>query len=216
MSGWKENKIGSAAKKSKTILPYNSKGNNADMSIYPLYSSNVSTFPTYYMYYAQGVNRGSYQSNINTVITALREGEDSPVWDVDATGKIVMDRFVATERMKATDAFTSILTIQSDDGSALPSGYTYEWKVDGTTIGTGSSIETARGMEAKTATVHISNGGSPVGVRTVTIPRKEWYDFGSMASAPTGNGTAESPYQIATASDLAWMNYHVSDTDPCG
>lgn len=68
-------------------------------------------------------------------------------------------------------------------------------------------------MEAKTATVHISNGGSPVGVRTVTIPRKEWYDFGSMASAPTGNGTAESPYQIATSSDLAWMGYHVSEID---
>lgn len=213
VSSWTENKIGSALKASKTILPYSSNGNNADMSIYPSYATSTNSFPTYYMYYAQGVNRGSYQSDIDTVITALREGEDSPVWDVDATGKIVMDRFVATEKMKATDAFTSILTIQSDDGSPLPSGYTYEWKVDGTTLGTGPSIETARGMEAKTATVHISNGGSPVGVRTVTIPRKEWYDFGSMASAPTGNGTAESPYQIATASDLAWMGYHVSETD---
>ena len=212
VSTWTVNKIGTATKASRTILRYTSNGSNADLSIYPAYTA-TSGFPEYYMYYAQGVNRGNYQSDINTVLAALREGEDSPVWDVDATGKIVMDRFVATERMKATDAFTSILTVQSDDGSALPSGYTYEWKVDGTTIGTGPSIETARGMEAKTATVHISNGGSPVGVRTVTIPRKEWYDFGSMASAPTGNGTAESPYQIATSSDLAWMGYHVSEID---
>ena len=213
VSGWTENRIGSALKASKTILPYSSNGSNADMSIYPAYTAS-SGFPDYYMYYAQGVNRGSYQSNFNTVLAALRDAEDGPFWDVDANGKIVMYEFVATEKMKATDAFKSILTIHNDDGSALPSGYTYEWKVDGTTIGTDSSIEMERGMEAKTATVHISNGGSPIGECTVTIPRKEWYDYGSMASAPTnGNGTAENPYQIATASDLAWMGYHVSEVD---
>ena len=220
VSGWTENSISGTGKKSKTILPYtknlaySASNLNIDKAISPNYTENITNFPDYYMYYAQGVNRGSYQGNFNTVLAALREAEDGPFWDVDANGKIVMYEFVATEKMKATDAFKSILTIHNDDGSALPSGYTYEWKVDGTTIGTDSSVETARGMEAKTATVHISNGGSPIGECTVTIPRKEWYDYGSMASAPTnGNGTAENPYQIATASDLAWMGYHVSEVD---
>ncbi len=211
VSTWTENKIGDALKASKTILPYSSNGNNADMSIYPKYTEG-SGFPEYYMYYAQGVNRGNYQSDISEVLDALRTSGDSPAWDV-VEGKIVMDRFKATEKMKSTDAFTSILGVISEDGSPLPSGYTYEWKVDGTTVGTGAEIEVARAMQPKNAIVYISNGSTVIGTRTVTIPRKEWYDKGAMASAPTGEGTAENPYKIATAEHLAWMGYHVSMID---
>ncbi len=208
VSSWRVNKIGTASKASKTILPYDT---DAGITINPEYTAS-SGFPDCYMYYAQGVNRGNYQSNIDTVLTALRTGGDSPAWDV-VEGKIVMDRFKATEKMKSTDAFTSILDVISEDGSPLPSGYTYEWKVDGTTVGTGAEIEVARAMQPKNAIVYISNGSTVIGTRTVTIPRKEWYDKGAMASAPTGAGTAENPYKIATAEHLAWMGYHVSMID---
>lgn len=215
VNSWTENKIGSAMKASKTLLPYSSNGTDADMSIYPKYGTSGTNFPEYYMYFAQGVNRGNYQSNINTVLTALRNTADSPLWDVDADGKIVMDEFTATERMKDDDAFTSRLIVQTADGSALPSGYTYEWKIDGSVVATGADVYVPRAMEVKTATLYIYKGGAstPIGSRNVTIPRKEWYDKGAMANAPAGAGTEENPYQIATATDLAWMGYHVSETD---
>jgi hypothetical protein len=58
VSTWTVNKIGTATKASKTILRYTSNGSNADLSIYPAYTA-TSGFPEYYMYYAQGVNRGN-------------------------------------------------------------------------------------------------------------------------------------------------------------
>ena len=142
INDWTENTIGTASQASKTILPYSSNGNNTDMSIYPTYTTSGS-FPVYYMYYAQGVNRGTYQSDINKVLDALRGEGDSPIWDVDASGNIVMDKFKATESMKEGDAFKSQLTVINEDGS---SGYTYKWEVDGAIV-EGSTISVSRGME---------------------------------------------------------------------
>jgi hypothetical protein len=110
VTSWTENCIGSNMKASKTILPYNSQGDDVNMSIYPKYTA-TSGFPDYYMYYAQGVNRGNHQSNINTVLTALRVGTDHPIWDV-VGGKIVMDEFKVTEHMREDNAFTSVLTVE--------------------------------------------------------------------------------------------------------
>ena len=224
-SDWIENTIGGIGQVSKTILRYTQNKDystanlETDLTICPNYNQDNNNFPDYYMYYAQGVNRGNYLSddNIDDVLTALRTGDDGPVWDV-VGDKIVMDKFKATEKMKSGDAFTSVLTITTDDGTALPSGYTYEWKNGNTTLGTSTSIEVAREMQPKTVAVYISNGGAVVGARIVTIPRAEWFDAGAIADnvagkKPTGTGTAGDPYQIATAEHLAWMGYHVSKTD---
>ena len=215
VSGWTENKISNAGKASKTILRYTSNGSNADLSIYPAYTA-TSGFPEYYMYYAQGVNRGNYQGDMSTVLTALRGDGDSPLWDVDANGKIVMDEFKASEKMNTTNAFMSVLTVEKEDGSALPaSGYRYDWFIDGAKVASGDVVNVSRAMEVKTATLYIYKGSAstPIGSRTVTVPRREWYDKGALASAPSGAGTAENPYKIATETDLAWMGYHVSETD---
>ena len=217
---WTANMVGGNSMFSKTILQYTTNANyigseaniDEDLTICPNYSENTNYFPEYYMYYAQGVNRGTYQSNINNVLDALRGEGDSPIWDVDASGNIVMDKFKATENMKTTDAFTSVLSVISEDGSPLPSGYTYDWKDGDTPLGSGASIEVARGMEPRTATVYISKSSTIIGTHTVTIPRREWFDKGAMASsAPVvGDGSEEHPYEIATPENLAWMGYHIS------
>ncbi len=215
VSTWTENKISNAGKASKTILRYISNGSNADLSIYPAYTA-TSGFPEYYMYYAQGVNRGNYQGDMSTVLTALRGDGDSPLWDVDANDKIVMDEFKASEKMNTTNAFMSVLTVEKEDGSALPaSGYRYDWFIDGAKVASGDVVNVSRAMDVKTATLYIYKGeaSTPIGSRTVTVPRREWYDKGALASAPSGAGTAENPYKIATETDLAWMGYHVSETD---
>ena len=211
VTSWLENCIGSDMKASKTILPYNSQGDDVNMSIYPKYTA-TSGFPDYYMYYAQGVNRGNHQDDMDIVLAALRVGTDHPMWDV-VDGKIVMDEFKATERMK--EAFTSVLTVTSEDGSAAPAGYTYKWTVGSTTYD-GAIVDVPRAMEVKTATLNIYRVGTStsIGTRTVTIPRKEWFDVGAMAtSVPGGTGEVGTPYEIASAANLAWMAYHISQTN---
>ena len=222
VTSWPENCIGSDMKASKTILPYNSQGDDVNMSIYPKYTA-TSGFPDYYMYYAQGVNRGNHQSNINTVLTALRVGTDHPIWDV-VGGKIVMDEFKVTEHMKEDNAFYSVLTVEKTavekaDGSAIPKEYTYEWKIGETTVGTGAVVNVPRAMEVKIATLSIKDTDTStlIGTRTVTIPRKEWFDVGAMedtkAHPVDGSGTSEAPYQIGSKENLAWMAYHISKTN---
>ena len=224
VTSWTENCIGSNMKASKTILPYTrslvySDDNIAvDKAICPQYNEDNTNYPKYYMYYAQGVNRGNHQSNINTVLTALRVGTDHPIWDV-VGGKIVMDEFKVTEHMKEDNAFYSVLTVEKADGSAIPTEYTYEWKIGETTVGTGAVVNVPRAMEVKIATLSIKDKDTStlIGTRTVTIPRKEWFDVGAMedtkAHPVDGSGTSEAPYQIGSKENLAWMAYHISKTN---
>lgn len=64
ISGWKNNKIGTSDKASKTIIWYTANNSSTSSStaqgIYPKWSQNDNSYPSYYMYYLQGVNRGSY------------------------------------------------------------------------------------------------------------------------------------------------------------
>lgn len=54
------NKIGAESKKSFTVLAYNQDNNNVDYGIYPQWSKDQSDYPTYYMYYMQGLNHGVF------------------------------------------------------------------------------------------------------------------------------------------------------------
>ncbi len=54
------NKIGSAIKKSFTVLAYTQDNKDVDHGIYPQWNKNQSDYPTYYMYYMQGLNRGVF------------------------------------------------------------------------------------------------------------------------------------------------------------
>lgn len=54
------NKIGSAIKKSFTVLAYTQDNKDVDHGIYPQWNKNKSDYPTYYMYYMQGLNRGVF------------------------------------------------------------------------------------------------------------------------------------------------------------
>lgn len=54
------NKIGSAIKKSFTVLAYTQDNKDVDHGIYPQWKKNQSDYPTYYMYYMQGLNRGVF------------------------------------------------------------------------------------------------------------------------------------------------------------
>ncbi|MBQ0019428.1 MAG: hypothetical protein KBT39_02790 [Bacteroidales bacterium] len=52
------------AKISRTVLRYTANNKDVDMGIFPNWTTNSVTYPEYYMYYMQGVNRGVYQPNV--------------------------------------------------------------------------------------------------------------------------------------------------------
>lgn len=56
------NSINGATKHSKTILSYTANGGSG---INPAWNTNSSTYPAYYMYYMQGVNRGTFNDEID-------------------------------------------------------------------------------------------------------------------------------------------------------
>lgn len=53
-----QNRISDVLKQSRTILAYNVSGLNVEGGIFPAWNTNSTTYPAYYMYYMQGVNRG--------------------------------------------------------------------------------------------------------------------------------------------------------------
>lgn len=53
-----QNRISDVPKQSRTILAYNVSGLNVEGGIFPAWNTNSTTYPAYYMYYMQGVNRG--------------------------------------------------------------------------------------------------------------------------------------------------------------
>lgn len=77
ISSWKANKIGTATKSSKTIIWYTKDNNNVsnanEQGIFPRWKQDNNTYPAYYMYYMQGVNRGSYAPDSFTYTLNLND-----------------------------------------------------------------------------------------------------------------------------------------------
>lgn len=58
------NSIAGVEKQSHTVLAYTQNNKNQDLGIYPQWTTNAATYPAYYMYYMQGVNRGIYADDV--------------------------------------------------------------------------------------------------------------------------------------------------------
>lgn len=70
------NAISGTAKNSSTVLAYNASGSDTDFGIYPAWNTNSTTYPSYYMYYIQGLNRGTYtpDEEVNFVMALMDNG----------------------------------------------------------------------------------------------------------------------------------------------
>lgn len=107
------NKVAGAVKPSKTILAYTaSGGTDQDKTLFPAWTTNSITYPEYYMYYMQGINRGIYV----------------PVANATAVKTIVLNGSSATMTLSpsATRGFVKNFTVTSSE--PLDS---YEWYVNG-------------------------------------------------------------------------------------
>lgn len=105
-------------KVSQTVLRYTANNKNQDFGIYPQWSTASSAYPTYYMYYMQGVNRGVYMENAEFA-------------------KLLIDKQVSVSASMQTEQATGSYTFTANIGEiADEDGFTitYQWyKSDETT-----------------------------------------------------------------------------------
>lgn len=135
------NEISGAVKNSYTVLAYKVNNSNVDMGIYPQWNTNSATYPAYYMYYMQGLNRGKYvpddevdfvktlmASGITFYPTLTRTGDDEHgyVFTVDPGDAETTDGFTLTYQWYQSDKTTPItgetgkaLNISKDDLEAV-------------------------------------------------------------------------------------------------
>lgn len=66
-----ENAISGASKLSATVLAYTADNNTGKTGISPQWNKNESTYPAYYMYFMQGVNRGLYKPTVTKEMMRL-------------------------------------------------------------------------------------------------------------------------------------------------
>ncbi len=117
------NEISGVAKNSYTVLAYNANNSNKDMGIYPQWNTNSATYPAYYMYYMQGLNRGQYvpdaevafvkelMSNsitFNPTLTRTGDDEQGYVFTVDSGDIENSDGFTLTYQWYQSDKTTPI------------------------------------------------------------------------------------------------------------
>lgn len=160
------NEISGAVKNSYTVLAYTANNTDKDMGIFPQWNTNTATYPAYYMYYMQGLNRGKYvpddevdfvktlmASGITFYPTLTRTGDDEHgyVFTVDPGDAEVTDGFTLTYQWYQSDKTTPItgetgkaLSISKDDLEAIGNTVFCVVTVSGT--GFTSVSRTLRGM----------------------------------------------------------------------
>ncbi len=119
------NKIGTTDKTSKTVLVYTNSGSDADKTIYPKWADNAKTYPKYYMYYMQGVNRGEYEENVDEdLLTEILTGIHASFIIADAGARGISEH---------------TLTIKKKSESVKADSY--KWYVDETLKQSGAGTE---------------------------------------------------------------------------
>lgn len=97
---------------SKTVLRYDISGTNRDFGLFPAWNATSATYPEYYMYYMQGVNRGKY------VESGMAEAAKSIVLN----GMLYTLDFSQSADRSFAKTFTVSSTEQMDS---------YEWYING-------------------------------------------------------------------------------------
>lgn len=100
-----------SGKLSKTVLRYIANNKNVDLGIFPNWTTNSVTYPEYYMYYMQGVNRGVYMDNV-AFAKELIKNEVS-----------ILPNMVTTQAGGSYTFTTSLGEVESKDGFTI----TYQW-----------------------------------------------------------------------------------------
>lgn len=98
-------------KVSQTVLRYTANNKDIDFGIYPQWSTSSSAYPTYYMYFMQGVNRGVYMENVEFAKELIKK-------------KVTVSASMQTEQTTGNYTFTTSLGGIQNDANFIK---TYQW-----------------------------------------------------------------------------------------
>lgn len=193
----KSNFISNIDKLSRTILAYDVNNKNQDYGIYPQWNTGSVTYPKYYMYYMQGVNRGEYVDNATaaTLKAGILAGEGSLInMELrDENGNLAdnANRGVIEHTLRVLNPTS---TVDS-----------YKWYVDDVVQG---------GKTADTFSVTPDIAGNTISVEAIIggkVAKKLYLRLQPVlrVKEPTATtfGTKNNPYLIGNAKELQLMSY---------
>lgn len=186
------NAIGDATKKSKTILIYDTNNKDQDKGIYPQWATNNATYPAYYMYYMQGVNRGNFVADDQaaTIKGKVLSGAFALLTLTDANADLTK----ADNRGFISHALTA---------KTSGTGYIYKWYVDGVEqTETSANFTITPAFKGNAVAVEAIKGGK-------AIKRVECkvYPVFRVGDASAATGTKTNPYLIGSADELQLLSY---------
>ena len=186
-----QNKI-SGEGKSYTVLAYTlDNKTDVDKGIYPQWATNSTTYPAYYMYYMQGVNRGNFvkTSDAETKKRDILDGTLTVLTLSDDNGDLAIS---------ANRGFVNHTLKASATGAT-----SYKWMVDGVeqseTTGTLVIKPTVKG---NTITVEAIKGEKSISRRQMKL-----IPVLRVSDATKDLGTKTNPYLIGNADELQFLSY---------
>lgn len=186
------NSIGGVAKKSKTVLIYDTNNKDQDKGVYPQWATNSATYPAYYMYYMQGVNRGKFiaDAKVEALKDSIISGKLTLLALIDANA----DFTLAANRGVNSHA----LTAKSSGAES------FKWYIDGVLqTETSENFSITPAFSGNTISVEAIKGGKPL--KKVELKVNSVLRVGD-ASAET-YGTKTNPYLIGSAAELQLLSY---------
>ncbi len=200
--------------------------------MYPEFTKNEAVFPSYYMYYAQGVNRDTkYLSTDGGASSVASKYETAAEKNVEnamgASGAkdITLTLTDNNKGQRGFDAHEFEVAATGDDASNL----TYQWYVDGVAQGTGTtqsvtpSFNYTQGYQnGVSVIVQALDGSSNILAQAVgylPVARLDFKGSESVGTKTTGvhtytydAGTKEHPYLIKDEKDLRLMSEQMKQT----
>ena len=181
-----------ADKISKTILAYAAVGD-----ISPAWTTNKNTYPAYYMYYMQGVNRGNYleDDKVEETKKDILSGKLAILilTDVNADFTKEANRGVISHALTAT--------VSSSDGVS------YKWYVDGieNTEATSATFNFKPDPEGNTIAVEAIKGGKAL--KKVECKVYPVFRVKNISNDTELYGTKTNPYLIGSTDELQLLSY---------
>ncbi len=190
------NEINKTDKLSYTVLAYTNTGKDEDKSIYPSWNTNSATYPAYYMYFMQGVNRGKYVDVKNT--------ENLKKNILKGLGTLV-DLFFEDKNGDYTDPSNRGFVVHHMNVKTSVEVDGYKWYVDGAEQSVTTDAFTYEpSINGNTITVEAYKDG--VLRKKLDYALKPVLRVKEVKTATT-YGTQDHPYLIGNAKELQLLSY---------
>ncbi len=187
------NSITGLDKLSRTVLAYNVSNKDQNYGIFPKWSTDAATYPKYYMYYMQGVNRGQFvlDTKVEALKTDILDGVgmliDMTLEDLNGDATVNANRGLIEHTLKVTTT--------ADD-------VTYRWYVNGISKSTNAEFQVTPDFDGVSITVE--------GIKAGKVAKRLYYNIRPVLRVkdPTATiyGTKDNPYLIGTATDMQLLS----------